>query len=262
MKRICKVVLSVTALVALAAPAIAANPKLTVRNAANTADVFVVKDDGTIDTKGGLYYDATTKFLALGNTAPLLDFHITKDISVGGSAMFVEGIGNVNFGPNIAIRAGRGTAVPYAPTASLAGDIMGQVNFRGRGATNWASSRRSGFVSYATENYTDAAQGTNLTFVSTANGTKTPTEKLIIDGSGLVYVGQAMLDGLGAIIPPPTVTSNTKLAVVGDGIRITTIRTPASASAACAQGEISYDTLYVYVCIGNNSWKRSALTAW
>lgn len=238
--------------------------KLVVKGTDGTTDVFKVGDTGTIATNGGFYYDAATKRVGIGTTTPGIDLNVVRDISSGGTVMWLDGIANVDYGPNIAIRTARGVQGAMNPT--LGGDIVGQVNFRGAagsaGAAAFAPIRRSGFVSYATENYTATGQGTNLSFVSTANGTTSPTEKLIISGDGLVYIGQAMKDG-AATIPPPAVSSpNTKLAIVGDGIRITMTRTPASATAACQQGEISYDSDFLYVCTGTNTWKRTALTSW
>jgi hypothetical protein len=36
---------------------------------------------------------------------------------------------------------------------------------------------------------------------------------------------------------------------------------PAKSSSAGTPGQIAYDQNYLYVCTGNNSWKRSPLTA-
>jgi hypothetical protein len=52
------------------------------------------------------------------------------------------------------------------------------------------------------------------------------------------------------------------LDVNSDGIRVRNAMTPASSSAACNQGDISWDTNYVYVCVAANSWKRASLTSW
>lgn len=39
-------------------------------------------------------------------------------------------------------------------------------------------------------------------------------------------------------------------------------RTPASAAAAGAAGQIAWDTSYLYVCTATNTWKRAALSTW
>lgn len=47
-----------------------------------------------------------------------------------------------------------------------------------------------------------------------------------------------------------------------DNIQINTAKTPASASASGTAGQIVWDSNYVYVCVANNTWKRSALSTW
>lgn len=51
------------------------------------------------------------------------------------------------------------------------------------------------------------------------------------------------------------------LDVAGNGIRIRTPRSPA-ATDACKQGETAWDPSYVYVCVADNTWRRSALSSY
>lgn len=211
MKQVVKIILAAAAIVALAVPAMAAD-KLIVKNAAGTANVFRVADDGTLDVaNGGVYYNPTTKFLGVGTSTPGVDLNVVRDISTGGTVMWVDGIGEVGFGPNIAIRTARGAK--GAMNATQLNDIVGQVNFRGASGTNgsatFAPIRRSGFVSYATENYTSTAQGTNLTFVTTANGTTTPTEKLFITGDGKIGIGTGSPTSILHVVGLPVYADNT-----------------------------------------------------
>jgi hypothetical protein len=39
-------------------------------------------------------------------------------------------------------------------------------------------------------------------------------------------------------------------------------KTPASAAAAGTQGEVCWDTNYIYVCVATNTWKRTAISTW
>lgn len=55
---------------------------------------------------------------------------------------------------------------------------------------------------------------------------------------------------------------DTKLDVNGDKLRIRNKYTPASSSAACSQGQMAWDDQYVYVCVNQNSWKRTELSSW
>lgn len=55
---------------------------------------------------------------------------------------------------------------------------------------------------------------------------------------------------------------DTKLDVNGDMLRLREKYTPASSTAACSQGQISWDDKYVYVCVAQNHWKRTELSSW
>lgn len=52
------------------------------------------------------------------------------------------------------------------------------------------------------------------------------------------------------------------LDVRSNSIRIASAKTPASASEACTQGTIAWDSNFVYVCVSTNAWKRSAISTW
>jgi len=52
------------------------------------------------------------------------------------------------------------------------------------------------------------------------------------------------------------------LDINSNNIRIRTAKTPTSATEACDQGEISWDTNFIYVCVATNTWKRSAISTW
>lgn len=58
------------------------------------------------------------------------------------------------------------------------------------------------------------------------------------------------------------ILSGSKLDVVSDTIRLRSSKTPSSASAAGSQGDIVWDSDYVYICVATNTWKRAALSSW
>ena len=74
------------------------------------------------------------------------------------------------------------------------------------------------------------------------------TEKLRVNSAGRVGIG--------------TSSPTTLLDVNADTVRVRTARTPASASATGAAGEICWDASYIYVCTATNTWKRAALSTW
>jgi hypothetical protein len=47
-----------------------------------------------------------------------------------------------------------------------------------------------------------------------------------------------------------------------DTMRLRTARTPASAAASGNQGEICWDSSFIYVCVAANTWKRATLNSW
>lgn len=52
------------------------------------------------------------------------------------------------------------------------------------------------------------------------------------------------------------------LRTTGDRLRLPTSKTPSSASDTGTQGDICWDSSYVYVCVATNTWKRTAISTW
>lgn len=65
-------------------------------------------------------------------------------------------------------------------------------------------------------------------------------------------------DRVGIFTGSPTA----KLDVNSDIIRLRTAKTPASASASGNQGDVCWDSNYIYVCTATNTWKRAAIATW
>lgn len=57
-------------------------------------------------------------------------------------------------------------------------------------------------------------------------------------------------------------TLNEMFRINRNGINVKTPKTPASATATGTQGDICWDTNYVYICVAANTWKRSAIATW
>ena len=85
-------------------------------------------------------------------------------------------------------------------------------------------------------------------YLAFSTGSTGVTERLRISASGNVGIG--------------TTSPTALLDVNADTVRVRTARTPASATATGATGEICWDANYIYVAVGTNTWKRAALSTW
>jgi hypothetical protein len=91
--------------------------------------------------------------------------------------------------------------------------------------------------------------GNNVYRIDSQNGGTGTQRNLVFQAAG----GKV---GIGTTAPSDTFDVN------ADNIRVRTSKTPASAGATCDQGEISWDSSFVYVCVATNTWKRSAIATW
>jgi len=102
--------------------------------------------------------------------------------------------------------------------------------------------------------FTNYGSGGSLSFVQEGAGTfsifTNASERLRISSGGQVGIGTSN----------PTISSGVGLHIAGSTLRLATKRTPASSTATGNEGEICWDTLYLYICIATNSWKRISLS--
>jgi hypothetical protein len=89
--------------------------------------------------------------------------------------------------PSVTFRSARGTAA--APSATQAGDRIGILHGTGFGATQFLVAAKPNITLLATENWTDTAAGSAITFSTVANGNTTPAERLRINSSGNIGIG-------------------------------------------------------------------------
>jgi hypothetical protein len=125
----------------------------------------------------------------------------------GGSvapAMFEYYAGG-NSNPNVAnlvFRNARGT--PTSPVALQSGDFLGQFGARGYGTTTFSSANKAAVRFIAAENWSDSAQGTNVTIGVTAPGTTTLTVRLEVFGTGQIGFQGAQADQSKTVQAPAT----------------------------------------------------------
>jgi hypothetical protein len=142
---------------------------------------------------------------------------------------------------------GIGTTSPNSKLTIAGGDILmdqGQYLYLdgGNPDTNWSIGKDTNH----NINVRGASTGTRAFQVCDSNGGE--AVRLHVEFSGAV----------GIACTDPKV----KLDVNDNSIRIRTSKTPSQSSATGTQGQIAWDSNYIYVCIATNAWKRVALSSW
>jgi hypothetical protein len=79
-----------------------------------------------------------------------------------------------------------------SPTAIVNNDVLGSLQWQGRGATTFGSTVQAQIRATASENFTDALKGTRLDFLTTTAGTNSPTLSLSIIGGFASFSGQVV----------------------------------------------------------------------
>jgi hypothetical protein len=103
---------------------------------------------------------------------------------------------------------------------------------------------------------------TNPVYFQVLKGNATATVNHVFYGKGgdSYVCADNGLFGIGTA--SPVLTGTGKLHMAADTMRLDTARTPASASAAGNQGEICWDSSYIYFCTAANTWRRAAHSTW
>lgn len=76
----------------------------------------------------------------------------------------------------------------------------------------------------------------------------------IVGSSGLIFTNNLL--GIGTSSPTASLDINSNI------FRLRSNKTPSSSTASGNIGDICWDSSYIYVCVSNNSWKRSSLASW
>jgi hypothetical protein len=169
--------------------------------AGSTGQIQFNGGSGVFAADAVLHWDNTNKRLGIGTTTPGEKLTVSSNTGVLPAAPNVTAarfagadsqaarivVDTFGGAPNLTLRRANGTAA--SPTAVTANDTLGNVVAFGYGATGYSSSSRAALQMIAAENWTDTAQGTSLTLMTTPNGSVTPAERLRIDQSGNVGIG-------------------------------------------------------------------------
>ena len=103
-----------------------------------------------------------------------------------------------------------------------------------------------------------------LVFVNGTGWTNTTIGQVGVGGTPL---GEGWPAGsLGAALNDKAPKSNASFSgnftVESESIRIQNSKTPSSSSDVGTQGQMCWDSNYLYVCVAENTWKRSSLASW
>jgi hypothetical protein len=195
-----------------------------------------------------------TAGIALGSAAsPTLKFTgdpNTGIYSLGADQLAVSTAGTGRLFVGASGNVGIGTSLPSTTLHVYGGDLKVQkgVNADDISELTFSNLYRTGRI---LSSYTNPASVTETYIAFHTNRT----------GEANDTVGEAMRIA-GSRVGIGTTSPTTLLDVNADTVRVRTARTPASASATGAAGEICWDANYIYVCTATNTWKRSALSTW
>jgi hypothetical protein len=162
--------------------------------------------------------------------------HITGQTGYPGR-FYLDGQGSGNYAAFVGRRFNGNVS---APTAINSGEIVarfGSTPYHGNTSVNngWPTITTTRIDMVADENQTQSNIGSRLEFYTTNTKTTTAIKKLTINTAGIVANANLFV-------------SNTYV--------------PSLATSGGAAGQISYDSDYVYICLGANNWKRANLAAW
>ena len=203
-------------------------------NTSVTGNLTVV--DATVTSRSSVVItgDSAGNILLPQNNGVML--HITGQTGYPGR-LYLDGQGAGNYAAFVGRRYNGNVSVP---TVVNSGDIVarfGATPYHGNAAVNsgWPTITTTRIDMLADENQTVANIGSRLEFYTTNTQTTTAVKKLTINTSGIVANANLFV-------------SNTYV--------------PTFANSGGAAGQISFNSSFVYICLGANNWKRANIAAW
>jgi len=155
----------------------------------------IAKNGAQFDGSINFMIGSTSRFfvgangnIGIGTTTPTTNLEVSNALSPAATTSATLTTYFNGFGSNsILARRARGTAA--APTALQAFDTLLELNTRGYGATGFGPSGVALISMGTSQNWTDTAQGTQISFATTSNNSTTPGTRMVIANSGNVGIG-------------------------------------------------------------------------
>jgi hypothetical protein len=136
--------------------------------------------------------------IGIGTTSPVALLEVSNAVPGNTVPANMWMTSYTNFlGPYYMARRARGT--PAAPTAVQNGDGLAGLYGQGYGTTTFGPAFTGGMTVQAAQNWTDAAQGTALTFTTTAINANIPTTRMTLDATGNLGIGTTTTPAAGIL---------------------------------------------------------------
>lgn len=231
----------------------------------------VLTADGIVDISGKLSVIGTTVFTTKGpshtnNNVVVITNNISPNVFQSGTMLAIVNdipmvasrlsLNTYNSAPIFTGSAAQGTI--NAPAGLKSGNILvGLVGF-GYGETKYSPMGRGRIQILASEDWSDTAQGTSISFLTTPIGSNSTISTMVLHADGILTLGTHTVSGSSNLqviggTSTDTLTVNGPATISGN--LFLTQTTPVSSSAPGIPGEIAVDSSNIYVCVGTNSWK-------
>lgn len=140
-------------------------------------------------TAGNIVLNSSGGNVGVGTQKPIAQLEVVAQSAAGRGIHATYYNSSDLWGAPFVARAARGTEA--APVALQKNDFLGQFIFAGYNGSSFAPSTgaQTGIISQATENWTESANGSNLVFNTTPDGSKVAVSRMNISQNGNIGIG-------------------------------------------------------------------------